>query len=297
LDCARQIGKYPEDNIVKVKNLLHNWMAPVMLDRLYQLKELIEFGLFSNKELLHYNRTLEGVKKGKRAFLIATGPSIKNEDLSFLFGEDCYSVSNFYLHNDIASISPKYHFFAPYHKPMVLSNYVDWLHQADRMLPSSTNIFLATKNSWLIQKYNLFPKRNVNYIYLGVTKIKGKVDLLKPMMGPQTGPLMILPVLLYMEYSEIYLLGCDHTVLRDYKKPITHFYANEGDIRTASSDEKAWEGIIESHRYSLNVFLQYEYYKELNERYYHANIVNISGDSWLDSFERIEFSEARKRLG
>ena len=49
------------------------------------------------------------------------------------------------------------------------------------------------------------------------------VDIMKPVLAPQTGPIMALPVLLYMGYSEIYLLGCDHTEMRDYKRPCKIF--------------------------------------------------------------------------
>ena len=87
-------------------------------------------------------------------------------------------------------------------------------------------------------------------------------------MGPQTGPLMILPVLLYMGYKEIFLVGCDHTVLRDYRKTINNFYNNQSDIRVNATDENSWDGIIDSHKQSMNVFVQYEMYKKLLSQKY-----------------------------
>jgi len=46
--------------------------------------------------------------KGKRAFLLAASSSSKQENLKLLAGEDCFSISNFYLHYDIRIINLDY---------------------------------------------------------------------------------------------------------------------------------------------------------------------------------------------
>jgi len=54
---------------------------------------------------------------GERCFILATGPSIQEQDLTVLEGELCIAVSHFFLHKDIKRISPRYHVLAPYHPP------------------------------------------------------------------------------------------------------------------------------------------------------------------------------------
>ena len=112
------------------------------------------------------------------------------------------------------------------------------------------------------------------------------VDITKPVLAPQTGPLMALPVLLYMGYSEIYLLGCDHTTLRDFKKTVNNFYEPSRDVRkTGLNTNDVWyEGIIDNLCNSANVFRQYMFYKKIF-RNRDVKIVNLSQDSWLDLFE------------
>jgi hypothetical protein len=244
--------------------------------------------LGSTRTLVWHNRALRGIGRGRRAFILATGPSIKNQNLELLVGEDTYSASNFYLHPAAERIVPKFHFFAPFHLPMDLNNYVEWLKQADRALPQGTNIFLATATHPLVERDGLFEGREVRYLYLSEFPSTRRVSLDAPVLGPQTVPLMILPVLLYMEYDEIYLIGCDHTVLRDYGRQITNFYPASEDMRVAGSAAPRW-GNIESEMLAvLNAFAQYRFYYSLRTR---SKIYNLSEDSWLDVFPRKTFNE------
>src|SRR5262245_2341778 len=123
--------------------IIKDWLPPVLYRQLGYLYSQLEFLFYTNKKILSKNKPFKGQGKGKRAFLLTTGPSIKIENLKLLEGEDCFSVSNFFLHEDISLIKPKFHFFAPYHPPLVLDNYIEWLQQADKQLPSETGIFLG----------------------------------------------------------------------------------------------------------------------------------------------------------
>lgn len=242
--------------------------------------DYVKFLLLSNRKLFDKNKNLKNVGSGKRAFLLATGPSIKSEDLKQLAGEDCFSLSNFFLHEDINLINPIFHFFAPYHKPLILKNYVKWLRQSDKILPKTTKIFLGHTTYDLVTKYKLFPHREVYYLYLSNCF---NADITKRVLGPQTGPIMMLPVLIYMGYKEIYLLGCDHNCLKDFRKPIQHFYNKALDIRKNASDENAWGNIINELDCAKSVFVQYQKYKSsLGDK---TKIINLSHDSWLDVFD------------
>lgn len=274
----------------KIKKIAERYLPPFLLDLFVTIIFYFKYLFFTDKKILKNNKKLKGIGSNKRAFLLATGPSIKNQNLKLLAGEDCFSVSNFFLHNDINVINPKIHFFAPYHEPLILENYVNWLRQADKILPKDTKICLGHTTKKIVDKYSLFPNREIFYIYL--TKIKPNklfsIDLTGPIMGPQTGPLMIVPVLLYMGYKEICLVGCDHTVLRDYKKTISNFYSKEKDARINATDENAWDDIILSHKSNINIFLQYQLYKKIADKK-NIKIINLSDDTWLDIFPIVNF--------
>lgn len=241
------------------------------------------FLCYERKDILKKNRVLKGAGKGKRAFLLATGPSINQEDLRLLAGEDCFSISNFYLHDDIQTINPLFHGFAPYHEPMILENYVEWLRQADSALPRQTKILLGHKTFGIVQKFGLFPEREIYYLYLAPWAEKNCVNLEHPILAPQTGPLLLLPLMIYMGYEEIYLLGCDHTVLRDYKKNITNFYSTDKDIRKDATNSNVWRGIEMELRSTLRLIDQYKFYQNILIGT-PTNITNLSIDSWLEIF-------------
>lgn len=269
---------------------------PIILDLARHLAWQVRFHLSGEKSLLRKNASLMGVGKGRRAFVLATGPSIRSQDLSRLKGEDCYSVSNFFLHDAVKILKPKFHFFAPYHPPLVLENYIEWLRVSDKALPEETRIFLGHATRSLVEEHGLFPERELHYLYLSGSSCLNRADITGPVMGPQTGPLMIIPVLFYMDYEEIYLVGCDHNSLRDYKKQITNFYEAGQDPRRNATDAGVWEGIIGSHTDSRNVFIQYEKYQALSRaRGNRPRLINLSPNSWLDFVDSQVFEAVCKK--
>lgn len=264
------------------------------------VKEYIKEGIFLSELIsvilsrlsiknpkLRTNKELENVGSGKRAFLLATGPSIKNQDLSLLAGEECFSVSNFYLHKDIEVIKPRLHFFAPYHKPLELENFIENWRNADRILPPETAIVLGLQSKKMVEENQLFSKRKIYYLDFRSLK-KIRTDIEKAVQAPQTGTIMIVPVLDYMGYSEINLIGCDMNMLKDYGNRVENFY--EKDPRKNATDGGRWQGIINEMETSLNMMRQYKAYYD----YFEAKGVrmqNLSPISWIDFVPKKDFED------
>ncbi len=242
------------------------------------------------QELLNQNTSLKNSAKKKRCFILATGPSIKEQDLKLLAGEDVFSISNFFLHEDIETINPKYHFFAPYHEPLILQNYIDWLNLADEKLPKSTKMVLATSNEYLVKEYNLFTNREIIYVeFKGIDLEEPiNIDITKPIMAPQTGPIMILPVCAYIGYKEIYLVGQDMNRMASYGGTTQNFYEN--DPRVNATDKNNWIDIIPELERTLIMFKQFkkyaDYFKEKKIKFY-----NLSPISWLSFVEKKDFNK------
>lgn len=235
------------------------------------------------------NKELQGLGKGKVAFLLATGPSIKEQDLKLLAGQDCYSLSNFFLHEDLAIIKPKYHFFAPYHKPLILENYIEWLKLADQKLPKETCIFLGWQDHKMIQDAKIFQNRKIRYLNLIPLK-NVSANIASSIIPPQSGPLMILPVLMYMRYQTIYLIGCDHNVLGNYKNHVQHFYNQDQETRLKASND--WHpSILQAMKNEYAMFEQYAQYYDLAKKS-STQIINLSHDSWLDIIPSEKFKTA-----
>lgn len=235
------------------------------------------------------NKELHNIANKKRCFILATGPSIKQQDLTKLQGEDVFSISNFFLHKDINIIKPKFHFFAPYHEPLILENYINWLKLADEKLPRETNIVLASCNEYLVKEYGLFPTRTIFYVDLKPIDLESPLntDITLPVMAPQTGPIMILPVCDYMGYKEIYLVGQDMNRLANYGGTTQNFYDN--DPRKNATDANNWIDIIPEMERTLIMFKQFkkyaDYFQQKEIKFY-----NLSPASWLSFIEKKDFN-------
>ena len=265
---------------------LRDFIPPILLNYRDTFYANYKYMMYRNKNIFRNNLNLENCGKGKRAFILATGPSIKKEDLSLLSKEDCFSVSNFFLHKNINEINPKMHFFAPYHEPLILENYVEWLAKSDTILPITTDIVLGHKTKDMVEKFNLFKYRQVRYLYLTYNNTLD-VDITKNVLGPQTGPLMILPVLIYMGYNQIYLLGCDHNTLKYYGGTVENFYEADMDIRKNAINK--WDSPYNELMCTMNVFKQYEYYAKIADKK-GIKIINLSMESWLEIFPKNRLS-------
>lgn len=248
----------------------------------------LNFYFFLNNNFIK-NKTFRNIAKNKVGFLLATGPSIKYQNLKKLKNFDCFSISSFFFHKDVKIIKPKFHFFAPYHKPIFINDWIKWIKLADNSLPKETKIVLSINDKNRIAKFNLLKNREIIYLYFSsFIKIKNTIDITKPLPPLYTGPLMALPFMIYMGYKTIYLVGCDSDNLKNYGKKIQNFYSQKLEVKRGS--DKPWKlGIIKEIENNLRVFNEFNNYKIFCERN-NIKIINLSKNSWLDFFQKKNFN-------
>lgn len=224
---------------------------------------------------------------GRTIFILATGPSIRQQELARLKGEFVLSCSNAYLHPAIQEIIPRFHFFAPYHPPLIEANWLAWLQQARNALPPGTVFVLGFRDRDRVERSGALADRKVIYLYLS-PRAGPRGDCFGPVMAPQSVPLMALPFALHAKPRRIILLGCDHTALRNYGGTITHFYPAQADMRLHAASGKTWSGIEPELRANLNLFAQYRAYADWLRRHPGTVVENGSPDTWLEVFPLVE---------
>ena len=279
-----------------LQKAIRRWLPPAIYDELELIYSIARDTpqYLKSREALNRNISLRNSATQATVFLLATGPSIRDLDLSLIAGRDCFTVSNFFLHEKIGELKPKYHFFAPYHKPVVEENFLDWLREADRVLPSETKIVLGISDKEKVEKSKIFEGREIIFLMFGRGRVR-TIDLRKPMMNPQTVPLVALPFSMYCGYKNVVLCGCDHDTPRYFGGDIQHFYT-KGEIRTGVSDSTIWEsyGIEEELRSALKVFEGYDVYAAVAKRL-KITILNASKTSWLRTFDFVDLVSAVSR--
>lgn len=242
------------------------------------------------------------IHKGERCFIIATGPSIKTQDLSPLANEVCFGVSFFHLHDEYSKIRPKYHVLAPNHAPFdfdLIKRYADSLNE---QCEQPMDVFWGV-NGYEFSAQNYFQQHQLNS-NLGLHLLDYSRAASMNEMNFTDGdiwnykhrPFVMRTVVYgaiqlaaYMGFSEIYLLGCDHNYLQELDKNAVHFYEEENGNEKDAEHLKAFsieDWFFEYHARWRDYRLMSTYLASQGTRIY-----NATNGGMLDVFPRENFNE------
>jgi hypothetical protein len=282
--------------LLSIYKIIVDYCPPKLLPAVLKMTTVIRFAFLSQekKSVLNKWSALRDSKNEKTAIVFATGPSIKQQNIEVLAKYDSYSVSNFYLHEKLSDINPQMHFFAPYHEPLIYTEFVDWWRDADKKLPKNTAICLSYDSKAMVEKENLFQNRKIRYMFFDKSQYGKAPNPTKSLLSPQSSPLMVLPVLIWMGYSKIVLVGCDHNILKNYGGSVDNFYKNSEDPRSNATTGANWrDGIVSHLTFAKNVFSQYHHYLSYANKN-GIKLINVSPDSWLDFISYVDYKEIEK---
>jgi len=255
------------------------------------------------KHILDRNKLLHKRHAGKRGFILATGPSIKQQDLTPLQDEVCISLSNFFVHPDYPVIAPKYHCMAPFCHPNTEEAWDAWMQSlADALREKNPRgeLLFPLHDIKRNGRITALSEREIFYMEMGagVELAEIGVDLTRATMTPQSIPVQALQAALYMGFSEIYLIGCDHDWIMTLHKD-NHFYEEkEHAVARALGEHKCWEGIdIEAiGRSYVNLWQQYKLLRHIAAQQ-GTTIYNATKGGLLDVFPRVEYESLVERRG
>lgn len=245
-----------------------------------------------NKHLLSSNGTSAKSGTGRRVFILATGPSIKTQDLSLLVGELCISVSNFFVHPDFQKIKPRYHVFAPSHDPIPDSQIVIWFKDAEKHFPDGQEVFLSLHDKVLVDSNGLFKKQKVNYYQIDYrhTGAIRDIDFTKRIPAIQTVNHLGIYLGLYLDAKELYLLGCDHNWILNLGKS-SHFYEEKQNALVREGyDEMKNRNMENEFRAYLNLWSLYKNIRSYAHKL-GVEIWNATPGSLLDVFPRANLKD------
>lgn len=257
------------------------------------------------------NRAFKNIHKGQRCFILATGPSIATQNLAQLADETCIAVSDFHLHPQAGAIDPEYCVNAPMHAPFDVNAIEASLGGAGRTYSGDTKYFFGHvpyRYSWhsVFRSNPALMPTNTHYInYSGAGRLdefnfrnSGNWDLAGTPFDCMTVVFSAIQLAVYMGFSRIYLLGCDHDYLRrailgqgfeDH-----HFYPD----RDAGLDGAAQ--LLES--FTLEQWFEQYYFRWVQYRlmleYARENgqeIFNATDGGMLDVFPRARLDEVLGR--
>lgn len=266
-----------------------HWVLPPGILALLRSHLMVKSLTPEERAILRKNRTLNNRHAGERCFILATGPSIKQQDLKLLRGETCIALSNFFVHQDYSVIKPRYYCVAGYHQSISKTAWTEWFGEMATATDSAV-MFFSLNDRKDIERSGLFSRRAIHYLqYANWSKISGrKVDITRSVPSPQSVTIMALEVALYMGFKNIYLLGCDHDWLL-HLDTSKHFYEeNQHALVRAGYDEWAGADIELQCQCYIRLWQQY---KELGRiaRGKSICIYNATAGGILDVFPRVPY--------
>lgn len=229
-----------------------------------------EIDLFRNPELTKFHN----IHKGKRCFIIATGPSLKMEDLDTLkrHGEICMSVNGIIKAFNMTKWRPDYYFLADIYGLM------QW--KEDILQMEVKEKFIAD-TAWLFDdNYEVPGNIHKFHLYIDIpeeslpefTEDFSKCSYCSSSVIYDGA----LQMAAYMGFSDIYIIGADCTVESTQKKQ--HFIENYDDDKFSKA-------------YGLDiaqVFKGYEAAKQYCEKK-GIRLYNATRGGALEILERVDF--------
>jgi hypothetical protein len=259
-----------------------------MLQGIYRrIRTAIEY--HSVQALLNANRDLKPRHSGQeRCFIVANGPSIKQQDLTPLRGETTFVMNAFMFHPDYQKISPTYHCVVD---PVVWNNEqstLNWLRDLDGTASKST-LLLPVELQRTVEHQGFFRGREVRYLLLsGPSCETGRIrfDLTRPMSGCVSVSHACLLTALYLGFRKIYLLGCDHDWLT-HPREARHFYDEDPHLGNTFPDHYTYEYHMVG---MLRLWRGYRHLRDFGAAR-GQRIYNATRGGFLDVFPRVTYEE------
>lgn len=243
-------------------------------------------------QIVQANSRLKERHAGQRCFILATGPSIKDQPVRQLAGEHCIAVSNFFVHPDYRAIRPRYHCIAPFHAPITEEGWQDWLKEASTATGDSALMFglpdLARNT-----RQGYFENREKFFFNFGASleQIEAHgVDLTRMVPWPQSVTIMALCGALYMGFKEIYLLGCDHDWILHLNSS-RHFYDEDRHALNRGGYNEWSAPALDTYFLDyMHLWKQYRVLGRIAQRS-GCRIINATDGGLLDVFPRAPFEK------
>ena len=249
---------------------------------------------------LEKNIKFKNMYSGRRCFILGNGPSLKEQDLSFLKDEIVFTVNQAARSNYFESIKTNFHFIAdPDFFKLDVNNIEDKeVMKAICEINKGNNYpicFVPIQFENFILKNQLEKKINIAYFNPSLILCDNydtEIDFCKFIPGSNTVVHYAIMFAIYTGCTEIILMGCECTlILRDIQEilnlPIdTYSYdvtKNESKRLSRINSSRDFVKIMESN---IAIFKQYKYlyqYCKKNE----ITLVNATPQTLLDTVPRV----------
>lgn len=271
------------DNIQQINGIKE---ICVCLDNYSEIKESNEFSGYKVTDIFdctdritsYHNPKIgrfHNLHKGQRCFIVATGPSLRMDDLNLLkdYKEICISMNSIIYAFNKTEWHPDYYVMSDYRGFDEYKNILNTLPIKVKFLPDNTDTFWNEKHKENIYRYH----QHYEYYYNKLPKFSE--NFAEKSYAGSTVTYTCLQLAVYMGFKEIYLLGVDFTDGRSTGGKYNHFYEEEEFVAVCHIDH------VEAAYKSAKKYAGEHGIK----------IYNATRGGNLEVFERINFDDIFRR--
>lgn len=282
-----------------MKSFLKELTPPLILSFIRNSITYKEF--LKYKHLTQKNLVFKNMHKGKRCFILGSGPSIKKQNLLPLKNEIVFGLNNFFVHESFEEIfsgeKAKYFITAPIHLPQAEREWVDWFNEMERYVPKNVKMFFGINNykensKKLFESFQLFSQHDIYWYFSGrsfnETRFNEKgMDLNEVVFSGEAASIYALIIAIYMGFDEIYLLGMDHDYFLYDNAQYMRMY------REAKHQENELERTFRDDFYIQEFLRQYKIFVKYRAFANNSNskIINASAGGILKVFPKVSFEK------
>lgn len=250
-------------------NMLYNWLA---------VKERR-----ANIEETERLKSLKGIHKGERCFIIGTGPSLKIMDLETLKNEYTFAPNRIYELMDVTDWHPTYYMCQDHTIITTFTDKIKMINSELCFLP------INYKNNFKDSRYRFFVLREKQY-YPGDALFSK--DVSKFIGQGYTVTYGAIQMAIYMGFSEIYLLGIDHNynIIRDAKGRPVKKEDGAGNYPQGMVNYMDMNNLPRIEESTI----AYETAEKVSRKM-GVRIYNATRGGKLEAFERVDFDLIKKK--
>ncbi len=256
---------------------------------------------YQDYDYLKVNRKFENIHKGKRCFILGSGPSINNQDLSLLKNEITFTVNFANKIKQFSDINTNYHVFAD---PAIFKIEDSELISDIRNISgysSKVECFMPYNQETISFSKRVFEKINnvsVNYFEMYDYDDLISCDLTKPINVLDTVVQYAILLAIYMGFNEIYILGCECTDIVGLIKAYEQEKVKESNYAYSMSEsyKNFLKGIANKEGFEAafrSRMLCFKYYKKLAQYCEENGIIfrNCTEGGILDCVQRAKYED------
>ena len=183
-------------------------------------------------KLIKENSKYKNKHLGERCFIVANGPSLKEQDLTLLKDEYVFTLNGMPFYEKYSILKSNFHI-------MMDPRYFDMRHHKHPVLRTLEIISKINSNQNkpicffplsafdYLKRYKIDKRLNINYIDTSLFLWDGyskSMEFDKPVPGAQSVSHCAIELAVYMGFKQIYLLGCDGTgIVQDISSEYGNF--------------------------------------------------------------------------